>query len=241
MRDTDRDWRAIADAYPYFGVFAHERFKKPSPEDLKEFFATGENDIAAYLQTSRRIFGPFEPKSALDFGCGVGRLLIPLAKLTGNATGVDIADGMLALARKHADEAAAPVTLTKSIPANQTFDWVISQIVLQHIPPQRGYPIIGDLWRAVAPNGLAALQIVTFRDNVQVEEMVRDFSVVSYDGARIVNYSGDEDQTPRMSMYDYELSRVLACMPMADGSPVYLEKTIHGTYHGFKIYVRKRV
>jgi SAM-dependent methyltransferase len=240
LRDTDRDWCEIADSFPYFGVLSHERFKNPTLEDLREFFLSGEYDVAHYLETSRRVFGPFEPKSALDFGCGVGRILIPLAKLTGNATGVDIADGMLRLARRHAAEAGFQVTLAKTIPADRTFEWVVSHIVLQHIPPVRGYPIIRELWRAVAPDGLLFLQLTVFRDSGQVGEFFRGASLLSYDGASADIYSKTEDQTARIIMYDYELSRVFACMPMADGCRIYLEKSIHGGHHGFRIYVRKQ-
>jgi SAM-dependent methyltransferase len=239
LKDTDRDWRVIADSSPYFGVLSHEHFRDPSPVDLQEFFATGETDIATYLATIHRIFGPFEPRSALDFGCGVGRVLIPLAKLTGDATGVDIADGMLSLARYHAEQANTPVTLTTTIPANRTFDWVNSQIVLQHIPPRRGYPIISNLWRAVAPNGLLVLHVTTFRDGAHTAELVRDFSIISYDAERVVGYMEATDRRPVVSMYDYDLNRVFACMPMADGSPVYMEKTNHGGFYGFRIYLRK--
>jgi len=240
LRDTDRDWNAIAESFPYFGVLAHDRFKRPSARDLIEFFDTGQKDITAYLETSRRVFGPLEPKSALDFGCGVGRHLIPLARVTGCATGVDIADAMLLLARKHAEDVGLSVTLTKSIPADRKFDWVNSQIVLQHIPPRRGYAMINQLWRAVAPDGLLTLHITAFRDKTHLGEVVRDFSIIGYDGERAMNYSEDADQTVGMSMYDYELSRVFACMPMMDGCEVFLQKVIHGGCHGFRVFVRKR-
>jgi 2-polyprenyl-3-methyl-5-hydroxy-6-metoxy-1,4-benzoquinol methylase len=238
--DTDRDWCAIADAFPYFGVITEERYKNPSAEDLKEFFATGQNEIAAFLARSERIFGPFEPKSALDFGCGVGRLLIPLAKLAGNATGVDVSDKMLSLARKHAKDAGVSVTLTKSIPADQTFDWVNSHVVLQHISPRRGYSIIHDLWDALAPGGLLVLHITTFRDKAHLGDLLGNDSIVGYDGERAINYSKVDDQIRGILMYDYDLSHVFANMPMANGCPLYLEKVDHAGHHGFRIYVRKR-
>jgi len=64
--------------------------------------------------------------------------------------------------------------------------------------------------------------------------------LLNYDGTRAESYEETGDETPRILMYDYELSRVFACMPMADGCPVYLEKTDHGGHHGFKIYARKQ-
>ena len=224
--------------FPYFGVFTHERYKNPSRDDLKEFFASGEIDIAHFVATCRRVFGAFEPKSALEFGCGVGRLLIPLAKLTGHATGVDVADGMLSLARSYADDAGASVILAKTIPADEKFDLVLSHITLQHIPPGRGYSLIAQLWGAVAPGGLIVLHVTAFR--TRFNDLLIGSSLLNYDGTRAESYEETGDETPRILMYDYELSRVFACMPMADGCPLYLEKTDHGGHHGFKIYARKQ-
>ena len=86
-RDTDRDWTWIADSLPYFGVLSNDKFINPTPDSLAEFFATGDRDVEQTLGMIRRRFGDFTPRSALDFGCGVGRLLIPMAKRTGRAAG----------------------------------------------------------------------------------------------------------------------------------------------------------
>ena len=94
-RDTDRDWEQIGRTKPYHGVLANPQFLNPGPEDLRDFFTSGERDIRRVLASLRKAFGPFEPKSALDFGCGVGRLLIPLARECGHAFGVDVSEPML--------------------------------------------------------------------------------------------------------------------------------------------------
>lgn len=240
MRDTDSDWISIAERHPYYGVLTNERFLHPSADDLMEFFATGDRDIAHLLTVAERQFGQFNPKSALDFGCGVGRLIIPLARMTGSATGVDVADAMLALAQTHADDAGVDVELLNDIPTGRQFDWVNTMIVLQHIPPARGYGIIRKLWAAVAPGGLLTLQLTIYKDAHHTGELQRDLTMFRYDGETLFRYPDEESADVGMSMYDYDLSRVFCILALHDGQAVHMEKTDHGGCHGFRIYVRKR-
>ncbi|MGE0432939.1 MAG: class I SAM-dependent methyltransferase [Planctomycetota bacterium] len=58
-------------------------------------------DIAAALPPPP----PDRPKTALDLGCGTGRLMVPLARLGFRAIGIDLSPHMLALAREKLDEA----------------------------------------------------------------------------------------------------------------------------------------
>ena len=60
--------------------------------------------MKALWDAIRRWVAPrFAPRSALDFGCGVGRLLVPLARRCPSVVGVDVADSMLAQARARCD------------------------------------------------------------------------------------------------------------------------------------------
>ena len=42
-----------------------------------------------------------------------------------------------------------------------------------------------------------------------------------------------------MSMYDYDLSRVMAAIDLEAGHHVFMEKVRHGGCHGFRMYLRK--
>lgn len=240
MRDTDKDWSAIGDAHPYFGVLTNERYLNPSSDDIKDFFLSGEKDIDHLSNIIANHFGAFEPNSALDFGCGVGRLVIPLARRTGRATGVDISEGMLARARIHAADAGANIDFVHQIPDDAKFDWVNTTVVLQHIPPARGYGIVRKLWAAVADGGMLTLHLTIYKDARHVGELQRDLAAFRYDGETLINYALDDDGDVGMSMYDYDLSRIFQIIDLEDGQAVYMEKTDHGGCHGFRIYIRRR-
>ena len=61
---------------------------------------TGETQIARVMGfIKEHLQGDFRPTRSLDFGCGVGRLLMPIARLSAEAVGVDVAPGMLELCR----------------------------------------------------------------------------------------------------------------------------------------------
>jgi SAM-dependent methyltransferase len=238
MRDTDKDWIKIAEDRPYFGVLTNSKFANPTPEALVDFFRSGEDNVAHSLRVLRHFFGPFAPKSALDFGCGVGRLTIPLAKETGKAVGVDVAPKMRELAAKHGNAQGVDVEFVATVPDGRQFDFVISLIVLQHIPPQRGYRLIGDLWRAVASNGGFNIQFPIYKDQSHQGELIRDMRRYRFDGETAYNYSSDVEDAIQMSMYDYDLSRVLGEIESPDS--IYLERTKHGGCHGVNLYARKR-
>lgn len=238
IRDTDRDWTIIGETEPYFGVLTADRFKRANlDEDVRaEFFRSGEGDIGHFIDRIRTLFGPFEPRSALDFGCGVGRLTVPLAALTGATTGVDISPGMLAEARKHGQPG---LTFRDTIPDGH-FDWVVSAIVLQHIPPERGYGILEQLLDRVAPGGGATIQIM-FGRTVHHEKSVGARLVIDDAGVRpaVGRVLPKKLRQGLMIMHDYDLAQVVGLFYRAGMKTLTLDHIDHGGIIGATIYARK--
>jgi 2-polyprenyl-3-methyl-5-hydroxy-6-metoxy-1,4-benzoquinol methylase len=129
-----------------------------------DFFQSGEAFITGVLEQVERLFGPIAPGRAMDFGCGVGRLALPLARRFRSATGVDISASMLAEAARNAARAGlgnldwvlSDERLTR---VEGPFDFINSYIVLQHIPPHAGMRLIARLLDLVAPGGARAAQL----------------------------------------------------------------------------------
>lgn len=163
--DSDRDWEKLGATDPYWAVLTDERFHADTltADNIAEFFARGERDVAAvFAAIEKCIVQDFRPARALDFGCGVGRLVIPMAKRSGEVVGVDVSDAMLSEARRNAERAgAATASFVKGDDAlsgiEGKFDLVHSYIVLQHIPVARGEAITRRLLELLVPGGVGAL------------------------------------------------------------------------------------
>ncbi|WP_158287243.1 class I SAM-dependent methyltransferase [Dokdonella fugitiva] len=165
---TDRDWENWGRSDPYFGVLSDERYRAGSmtEEDRSAFFHSGSTHVESLLGIIRARFEPaFRPRRSLDFGCGVGRLLIPLAKASGHATGVDVSASMLAEARRNCeafdvrnvDFAASDDELSR---VTGDYDLIHSHIVFAHINRRRGDALIEGLARRVAARGFIAVQVL---------------------------------------------------------------------------------
>ena len=90
-RNTDGDWRVLAEAEPYWASITHDKYRRENltEEAIGQFYETGEPYVALILDTIRARLDPdFAPRRALDFGCGVGRVLVPLAERWGSGSGI---------------------------------------------------------------------------------------------------------------------------------------------------------
>jgi trans-aconitate methyltransferase len=131
-----------------------------------EFFASGDSDVSATFQTIGEFAAEFRPELAVDFGCGVGRLTIPLAKRCGQVIGADVSPTMLAEAARNASTrgiANARFLQSESLwdaLAATPPDFVHSYIVFQHILPAEGMRITARLLERLRPGGVGALHYV---------------------------------------------------------------------------------
>lgn len=165
---TDRDWRKWGEIDPYFGVYSDERFRSDrlSKEDLETFFASGETHIAHVVDTIKQTLVPdFAPESALDFGSGVGRLVIPMRRRIAHVTGVDISPAMIREAQKNCERAGIGnvefVISKEGLPdVLGPFDFIHSQVVFQHIPWSRGRGFLQALAARVHPKGVLAVHLL---------------------------------------------------------------------------------
>ena len=103
--------------------------------------------------------------ASLDFGCGAGRLTLPLARRSTTVVACDVAPTMLAHARQNAAEAGLrnvtfiTVEELSLLPRSQ-FDFVCSLLVFQYIPESAGLAIVRTLLDLLAPSGIAALHMI---------------------------------------------------------------------------------
>ena len=166
--NSDKSWEQLGRTDPYYGVLTQDKFRrgKLDPEARKEFFSSGSVHMVSLLRRVETLLGPVTRGKALDFGCGVGRLALPLSAECGFAkvTGMDISESMLNEARRNALDADAgnidfvlSDDLLSRLEGN--YDFVHTFIVLQHIPVARGEVIVRQLIARLAPGGVAALQM----------------------------------------------------------------------------------
>ena len=164
---TDVAWEEWGRRDPYFGVITDQKFRRSEMDDRskKEFFESGESHVQGVLATIRRHIDPaFAPRTVADFGCGVGRLLIPFSKIADEVVGLDVSTSMLEEARRNCDEQGLRnVRLCASddslLSLRESFDLIHSCIVFQHIPLERGRAIFSKLLLHLRPGGVGAIHL----------------------------------------------------------------------------------
>lgn len=160
---TRRHWEKFARTDPLWAVLSHAD-KAGNRWNIEDFFATGRATIDAELARVRARYPELRMGRALDFGCGAGRLTQALAAHFEAATGVDISEGMIALAREQ-NRAGARVAYVHNrrpdlrVFAGGEFDFVYSLITLQHIAPEYARGYIAEFVRVLAPGGAVLFQL----------------------------------------------------------------------------------
>lgn len=152
---------------PNVAVLNPSRSRKTSvaTADRADFIASGEQHLNRVFATIRSDLAPdFAPRRALDFGCGSGRVLVPLARSVNHVVGADISSSMLAEAARNCAQAGVsnvallgPRAIGKDW---KTFDFIHSYIALQHIPQRQGLRIVRDLLAYLEEGGIGAFHFV---------------------------------------------------------------------------------
>ena len=156
------DWNARArEDANYYVAFGRR------DQDDGEFQDTAHEVVHGLEWEMRRLPAGQEPRNrrALEIGCGPGRLLRPMSAHYGEIHGVDISDEMVARARQrlaHIPHAHAHVARRSNLEmfAGESFDFVYSYAVFQHIPSRDvvlGY--LRETWRVLKPGGYMRCQI----------------------------------------------------------------------------------
>jgi ubiquinone/menaquinone biosynthesis C-methylase UbiE len=131
---------------------------------LAEFFRTGEDEIQATLDRVAALGLPRPHRRALDFGCGVGRLTQALGSRFESVCGVDIAQSMIELAReynKHGERCRYFHNTGDDLGIfdDESFDFVFTLRVLQHMRPEYSQRYIREFMRVLSPGAVAVFQI----------------------------------------------------------------------------------
>ena len=249
MGNTNKAWEEWGKSDPYFGVLSSDEYRKGrlSDEARGKFFQSGEDHVERILTTIRSHLDPaFQPGKSLDFGCGVGRLLLPLARISSVAVGIDISESMLAEARRNCElYNVSNIRLVQSDSElsrlDGGFNLIHSSIVFQHIPARRGEKLCAHLLERLQPGGVVALNFD-----------YRSFSSRAVRGLVRLRYAwplanrmrnllkGLPANEPAMERNVYDLGNLVALCSSYGIDRLFLETSQHDGFAGVILYGQKR-
>jgi SAM-dependent methyltransferase len=163
MKRVQDQWARLGEDDPLWSVLT-DRGQRGGRWDEDEFLATGEQEIDALLERlgafdARRVTG-----TAVDFGCGAGRLTQALAARVGAAMGVDVSPGMIRTAERLNRQGETCRFLLNesgdlSAIDDASVDLVYTCRVLQHMQPSLAHGYVREFFRIVRPGGFVVFQI----------------------------------------------------------------------------------
>jgi SAM-dependent methyltransferase len=240
MTATDKHWERWGATDPYYGVITHEEFRSSrlSDDALDRFFQLGEEHVSKVLATIRKhARSDFAPTRAIDFGCGTGRLVIPLSRRC-PVVGVDVSPSMLREAEKNAaSRLARDVEFAESIP-DQRFDLVHSYIVFQHIPVKRGMALTRQLLGTLSPDGIAVLHY-TYATRASAARKTINWArhTVPFAHNLLNVVQGRPVLEPPMQMNRYSVNALLKLFLGVGLQRAHLQHTDHGGHLGVIFYL----
>jgi SAM-dependent methyltransferase len=258
---TDADWEHFGATEPYWSVITDEKFKlaQLTPETIDKFYDSGEQNVTWILGKVRaHIDRAFEPNSGLDFGCGVGRLAIALARCCPKVVGVDVSPSMLAKAKARCETCGiSNLSLVQGDDAlsglEGPFDLITSYIVLQHIPIFRGERLFARMIELLGDRGVGALHL-TYSNGAYDPKWAHTLGIRDHwrevRGALWRKMTGgsapaEEDRrrptevAPSMQMNDYPLNRIFHILQKSGVRRLHVEFTDHGGSYGVFLFFQK--
>jgi SAM-dependent methyltransferase len=247
---TDKAWQIWGDKEPYYAVLTSEKYLAGNLNDgdLEEFFSRGEEHLSSTLATIRKHIDPdFSPTRAVDFGCGTGRVLVPLAGCCESVIGVDVSDGMLREAARSCEARAQArnwrlVSTAEFIDDSDVrYDFLHSHIVFQHIRPRDGERLLRLLLGKLDPGGVFAMQFV---HRSTVHPLRRGLTWLKNRLPFGQNFSraltGRGHLVAPMEMNVYNLQRLIEVFADAGAPNLYVQTSRHDALDRVVIYGRKQ-
>jgi SAM-dependent methyltransferase len=238
---TDAAWEEWGRRDPYFGVITHPKFRRSqvNADALRDFFASGREHVDYVTQVIRRnIDSTFTPRTVLDFGCGVGRTLVPFAELAEHVVGLDVSESMLSEAARvceehkltnvqlvHSDDSLSSLT--------GAYDLIHSFIVFQHIPCERGRMLFSKLLQHLSPNGIGAMH---FTYSKQQFAGTNGLPPLTSSSGQSPGLSISVDSDPEMQMNPYNMNELLFILQRAGVQRLGAEYTDHGGEMGVFLF-----
>lgn len=263
--DTDLDWQRYGKEDPYYAVLSSDKYRRERLDEgtLEEFFASGRKHVDFMLAVIRSQLDPaFRPARALDFGCGVGRLVTALATHATSVVGVDVSPDMLQEARKNC--AARGLQNVEFVQGDEQlsqvagqFDLITSYIVFQHIPVARGEMLFRNLIAHLQEGGVGAIHF-TYHDSsvaspaheTATPSIGRELASLSRKVAgRLRRYARGRSSATRrkdgtagwaIQMNSYNLNRLLLILQETGCHNCSVRFTHHGAHHGAIFFFQKK-
>jgi SAM-dependent methyltransferase len=163
ISELKRNWNAFGRKDPLWAIITRPD-KKGGKWNAEHFFYTGKEEIDAVMEHVISLGIAVKPRRALDFGCGVGRVTQALVAHFDHVVGVDIAASMLKAARKYnrfGERCRYYLNETDDLSLfhNDYFDFIYSNMVLQHMEPRYSKNYLREFVRVLAPQGVLVFQI----------------------------------------------------------------------------------
>jgi SAM-dependent methyltransferase len=213
--DPARQWERYGALDPYYGVLSAPDFHRSRLDAAarERFFESGRRHVAETLAAIESLVGAdFECRAALDYGCGVGRLTLPLAERCEQVYGVDVSPSML----REAEHNARRMGLANVawVPANRVeglsgaYDLVQSYLVFQHIPVCEGERIFAKLVGGLRPGGVGSIHVALRPSHPAAGAFHWTMKTVPF-AYNFVNLArGRAWSYPHMQMNPYSLNRL---------------------------------
>lgn len=247
-RSGPEAWHEFGLRDPYFGVLNAPRFRTAhSPGAARsEFFATGEAHVEALWREIRASIDPdFRPARALDFGCGVGRILIPLASRVTEVVGVDISEPMLEEARRNCSAAGLRNVLLAHAAGLQSrcrpFNFIHSYIVFQHMRPAQALQSVDSLLQLLAPDGVGALHFVYHAERpaaARAVHLLRRSLPLVHPLLNLIQ--GRSARSPLMQMHVHDLNALVRLLQRRGCHRLSVRFSDHGGWWGVFLIFQRR-
>ena len=240
-------WDRFAAREPYFAVLTEPRFLRARFDGATEatFFETGDEFVSdLYGTVLASVAQHFAPLSVLEYGCGVGRLVIPFARRAEKVTGVDISPAMLKTARHHVDRSGVRnvdlLTVDDFERDSRTFDLVNCFLVFQRLRRAEGVALLRKLAKRVTEGGVGVFHL-PYRSHVSpLVRMAREARSRVPGVNEAINVARRKPaSTPLIESNTYDLNEVFAVLQEFFHEP-HLVFTRHGDLDGVIVHaVRK--